>query len=950
MDRPECCACVNYTKMNRVFVAIACYLTIVATAALAQIQGPSSQGVSNVPYSNQGFIAPGGTTSATPKQRAGVQLNVKSDFGAKGDTVSYVDGTITANSMAFSSASASFTQADVGKKIVIDYAGVAGAPLITRITKYIDEHDVMLTNSASTTTPNYSIWSVKTNANGSGYAPADTISDGTTTFTIDTTQVGASGISIVNGGSGGLTGPTSSSSGQCTVIGTTGSGPQLVSVNVTLTSGVVTAIVGLASAGAYTTNPTNPANEPVSPTGSCTNLTGAILSFNMAPSMVRPTTRGLYTSAPPSTLCVSPACTSSGSGTGVTLAVTQPITGGAFEYGTDDTVALQNAFNYANSAFLSGIKSCVYLPTGSYLIRQGMPTFTSPGCVYGDSAMQTWIVATPDMTGDVLSWSDAWSNGLSGFGFGDGGINNSAVNQVPGPYLANISLYADRTGGSAQNGVMFYDHDDFVFLNNVYIQGFNGYGIGAGLTKNTSIGSLRESKFEQVRVFLSGTPTQAAISFQANNSIAAATAEIRLSNIDIYAPHGDGLSFTAPTGSGSKVGAVLMNNIRIEAQEFDAIQGGNLFVIGSASSSGDIGGNAGAIACFACRFVNPYLGKSAILLDAPNTAAAPFGISIKGAEIVGATNQGNGLTINYGRTNIFEFEGNSSTGPNVTLGVNAGADNEIIAAGGSEASLTYSVAGGRVARRTIVQGTPGTLTDWFDVTYPSGSAALGNTLGSGAFNGMISRLKPNQIPSGIQSYLIGGTQNTAAGQACGVVGGSLNFCTGRNSFVYGGNSGVDKGRFGIAVHPGNALTGGITSQQTDTTVQCTTNSALACTLTADGAAPGSANCINILGNQAYLVEINLIMTDHTQPATNFYSATWNASHTLTRAVVVGSTLFDNQHGTPVLPDTSKSVGAPGSATVDADQVNGCLAVVYTPPGGNTDQMDVTAHIKTVEIQ
>ena len=90
----------------------------------------NSTGPGATPFTASGN---GATTATSSIIRSGQTINVKSDYGAKGDTLSYGDGTVGAGSTAFSSATATFTAADVGKTIIIDYAGAAGAPLVTTV-------------------------------------------------------------------------------------------------------------------------------------------------------------------------------------------------------------------------------------------------------------------------------------------------------------------------------------------------------------------------------------------------------------------------------------------------------------------------------------------------------------------------------------------------------------------------------------------------------------------------------------------------------------------------------------------------------------------------------------------------------------------------------------------------------------------------------------------------
>jgi hypothetical protein len=72
-------------------------------------------------------------------------------LGAKGDTVTLIDGAINSGTAAFSSASASFTAGDVGKAIVVSGAGTSGNALVTTIQSFTSSTSVTLAANAGTT-------------------------------------------------------------------------------------------------------------------------------------------------------------------------------------------------------------------------------------------------------------------------------------------------------------------------------------------------------------------------------------------------------------------------------------------------------------------------------------------------------------------------------------------------------------------------------------------------------------------------------------------------------------------------------------------------------------------------------------------------------------------------------------------------------------------------------
>ena len=124
-------------------------------------------------------------------------------------------------------------------------------------------------------------------AKGTGYAPSDTIHllGGVQTVqpigSVTTTAVSGPP-TIAAAGSGGTDGTQ-------TVTGTTGTGTKF-QAQVTITGGVITAVLALTVAGSYTVNPSNLAAEPVTGAG----LTGATLGIAMGVGLFTLSTAGQF--------------------------------------------------------------------------------------------------------------------------------------------------------------------------------------------------------------------------------------------------------------------------------------------------------------------------------------------------------------------------------------------------------------------------------------------------------------------------------------------------------------------------------------------------------------------------------------------------------------------------------------------------------------------------------
>jgi len=278
------------------------------------------------------------------------------------------DAVMTSGSPNLSSASAAFTQADVGKSIVVNGAGTSGSDLITTILTVTDANHIVLNANAATTVPWWNIGrTTYAGSATSSYVIGDTltISGGTSTTAgqVQIASVGVSSATVNAGGSGGT-------NGNCSVKGTTGAtrtggsysantssyGGGFFTANVTISGGAITAVTSITYDGDYSTPPTSLSAEPVVSNSGCGSITGATLSLVMGPHGLNTTVAGHYTVLPSS-----PANVTGGSGSGAKLNInviksnqaftaTVDKVGGFFAYGTDDTSAINNAISQLDTA------------------------------------------------------------------------------------------------------------------------------------------------------------------------------------------------------------------------------------------------------------------------------------------------------------------------------------------------------------------------------------------------------------------------------------------------------------------------------------------------------------------------------------------------------------------------------------------------------------------------
>lgn len=117
---------------------------VVDTARSSELAASSGSSLIGFQQSGAGAI------SRTAQDKARDYVSVL-DYGAKGDGIRVKDGFMSSGSTTLTSATAGFTTADVGKKIAVTGAGVAGATLTGTIVTRVSATEITISATASTT-------------------------------------------------------------------------------------------------------------------------------------------------------------------------------------------------------------------------------------------------------------------------------------------------------------------------------------------------------------------------------------------------------------------------------------------------------------------------------------------------------------------------------------------------------------------------------------------------------------------------------------------------------------------------------------------------------------------------------------------------------------------------------------------------------------------------------
>ena len=262
---------------------------------------------------------------------------------------------------------------------------------------------------------------------------------------------------------------------------------------------------------------------------------------------------------------------------------------------------------------------------------------------------------------------------------------------------------------------------------------------------------------------------------------------------------------------------------------------------------------------------------------------------------------------------------------------------------------------------------------------PDGGIGGGNARGANSVDWQSSRTTAAQVASGDSATIGGGQNNTAAGQRATVgggnantasntasvvaggqtntaassfstvAGGTMNTASGLASWVPGGANATTRGHVGRGAWAGNdAFAAQGDAQAGEFVLRRITTDATATRLTADNAAPGTANTVNLPNNATYRLKL-LVVAQQTGGGAGAVGdcASWEANLLLRRGanaavtVLVGGTAFAGASLSAVTPGVGfapglRDAGAAGwLLAAAADTANGGLAVTVTGEAGKT---------------
>jgi hypothetical protein len=297
---------------------------------------------------------------------------------------------------------------------------------------------------------------------------------------------------------------------------------------------------------------------------------------------------------------------------------------------TNSSVGLDAAVAQCNVIYAAGGQPVMYVPPGIYYLMTPPRSFVGPGSIIGEGAYRSVFRLDQTFAGDVFQWSETWS--LGGWSGGNTNATGYLQGQIKaGVNVQGIGIWGDRRGTTQQNGLMFYDSNDFVRVKNVALWHLKGYGIASGKTRDFPTRAyLRESLFSDIQIWNSGSGIGGfnVPAFDTDsNANAEGANEVHFNDINIFAPYGTGFRII---NSGPGTGTVrqnFINGMRIEAMQTEAAECAGCDLMVLAAGAGMQNNN---IRARGIEILSPYSNAAGLRVTADSSTNASYAYDIEG--------------------------------------------------------------------------------------------------------------------------------------------------------------------------------------------------------------------------------------------------------------------------------------------------------------------------------
>jgi hypothetical protein len=212
-----------------------------------------------------------------------------------------------------------------------------------------------------------------------------------------------------------------------------------------------------------------------------------------------------------------------------------------------------------------------------------------------------------------------------------------------------------------------------------------------------------------------------------------------------------------------------------------------------------------------------------------------------------------------------------------------------------------------------------------------GAVGGGNARGAGAVDWQSSRTSSAQVASGATATIGGGRNNLASATDTTVNGGQGNSASGAGSWVPGGVQATDNGLLGRGAWSAGQIAAQGDAQAGEYVLRQQTTSATPARITANGAAAGTTNTINLRDFAA--VSGLLIVTAKAQGSTA--AATWRLNVSAVRGSGAASVVVYEGGLSGILPSSFNGAGSGWRLDIAADTTNGGIGITVTGAAATT---------------
>jgi len=292
---------------------------------------------------------------------------------------------------------------------------------------------------------------------------------------------------------------------------------------------------------------------------------------------------------------------------------------------SDDSGPLKTCLERLQTSLNAGQPTVLHIPAGHYRITGSngeMPTIRwRGGVIRGDGPHASYIMLDDSYRGTLFSWSEAWTGR-------NYGADYDPMKDASGPTITGLQIVGSPKAGANQNAIVFYDRADHVLMRDIEVINLKGLCLGLGERKFMPVAYVRESFFENIKCWSTGTPNLPAVdisSFTAPNSDG--SNELDFYKLAIFDSASEGLVIRNPNDFSATRRARFFG-LRLEKC------GGDCLVIGAVSDQGQISG----IDIFSLTVVQA--SESAVHVGAGKSAPEPYQISINGGFLGPGNKQG----------------------------------------------------------------------------------------------------------------------------------------------------------------------------------------------------------------------------------------------------------------------------------------------------------------------